>query len=80
MTKKDLKCVVCGGTIVFNEESEAYICSECNANHSSDIFKVQPKDKKKDDRKGGLQLRRMRIVIALLGTLYLIWLIYRILY
>ena len=71
MGKKQIKCILCGGNVIYNNITENFTCSECNAHHSTDMFNSQ---KKKGVRFG---IKRIRILIAILGALYLLWLLSR---
>ncbi len=72
MKVKGLKCYICGGNIIYNEETHNYICNECNAAHDSEMFNL---DDKKNKTK--YQLTKIKILVALLATLYVLYFFYR---
>ena len=75
MSKKKFKCVLCGGLIIQNKVSEEYYCSKCKAKHAPELFNpVKRSGVKKQVR------IRVRLLIAIIATLYLLWLAYRIFY
>ena len=71
MGKKDIKCIICGGPIKFDQDSEQYKCSECNANYEENLFKHSKNTPK--TKKGKLKVRWLVVIIT---TIYLLWLIY----
>ena len=71
MGKKQIKCILCGGSVIFDNIADKFMCSECNAHHSTDMFSSQ---EKKGVRFG---IKRIRILIAILGSLYLLFILYR---
>ena len=73
MKKNKGKCVVCGGNIVFDQDSQNYKCFDCDATHSSDLFKNYEKNGKR------LYLPKLRMLFAVLGALYLLYWLYRVL-
>ncbi|MFX1340349.1 MAG: hypothetical protein ACFFDK_17195 [Promethearchaeota archaeon] len=70
MKKKHGTCLVCGGNIIYDEESQNFKCFDCDASHSSDLFKTYEKMGKR------LHLPRLRILFAILGALYLLFWLY----
>ena len=70
--KKTYKCLVCEDKVEFNEESNKFICTKCNAEYDLDIFNSKRKFNLK------LKFRRYGLIFALLSAFYLLWLIYRI--
>ena len=72
MKKKQGKCVVCGGNIVFDQESQNFKCFDCAATHSSDLFNTYEKTGKR------LYLPKLRILFAVLGALYLLYWLFRV--
>ena len=71
MGKKQVKCILCGGNVVYDNFTEKLICNECNAHHSTDMFNSQ---QKKGIRFG---IKRIRILVAILGALYILFIFYR---
>jgi len=71
MGKKQINCLLCGGKVIYEESTQNYACSICNAHLSSEIFKSQ---KEKGSR---LRLKKIRLLVALLGALYLLFFLYR---
>ena len=67
MKKKDLKCVICGSRIVYNENTQNFKCSECNADHTFDMFKTGKKERTH------YRLTKIGIIIAILATLYVLY-------
>ncbi len=72
MNKKQAKCLVCGGTIGYDANTENYKCINCNASHSSDLFDTY---KKKGTR---FHITKLRILFAILGALYLLYWLFRV--
>ncbi|MFX0072026.1 MAG: hypothetical protein ACFFAO_13130 [Candidatus Hermodarchaeota archaeon] len=72
MKKNQIKCVVCGGNITYNKNTENYQCIKCNTDHSSEVFAFS-----NNAKKSRLNLSRIRIVVAVLGSLYLLFILYR---
>jgi hypothetical protein len=72
MGKKQVKCLLCGGTIGYDANAENYKCIDCNAHHSSDLFGSY---KKIGTR---FRLTKLRIFFAILGALYLLYWLYRV--
>ena len=68
MKKKDLKCYLCGGNITHNEEAQNFICTECKATHTSDMFNLDVKNKKNRYR-----LTKIKILVAILAALYALY-------
>ena len=71
MRKKQVKCILCGGNVIFDNITDKFTCSECDAHHSIDMFNSQ---KKQGMRFG---IKRIRILIAIIGSLYLLFILYR---
>ena len=71
MGKKQIKCILCGGNVIYDNITEMFNCSECNAHHSADMFNSEGK---KGVRFG---IKRIRILIAILGALYLLYFLFR---
>jgi len=71
MGKKQIKCIICGGNVIYDEITQNLTCSVCKAHHSSDIFKSQ---KIKGTR---FRITKIRILVAIMGALYLLWVLYR---
>ncbi len=67
MKQKNLKCILCGGRIAYEELSQNFKCSECNANISSDMFKAGKKARTR------YRLTKVSILVAILGTLYVLY-------
>ncbi len=72
MKKKQGKCVVCGGKIGFDQDSQNFKCFDCEATHSSDLFTTYEKTGKR------LYLSKLRILFAVLGALYLLYWLFRV--
>ena len=72
MKKKDLKCYLCGGSIICNEATQNFICNDCNATHDSDIFKTD--DKKNKTR---YRLTKIKILVAIFAALYALYFFFR---
>lgn len=71
MGKKQIKCILCGGNVIYNTINDKFMCSECKAHHSTDMFNSE-------DKKGvRFGIKRIRILIALLGALYLLYFLFR---
>ena len=70
--KKRIKCLVCGGNIGYDENAKIYTCINCNASHSSDLFDSYKK------RGIHFRLSKLRIFFAILGALYLLYWLYRV--
>jgi hypothetical protein len=73
MKKTKLKCAVCSGNLVYDEESDQYQCVECDATHSPELFSSQGR------KKLGIKLKKLRVLIAILAAAYLFYWILRIL-
>ena len=43
MGKKQIKCILCGGNVIYDNITDKFMCSECNAHHSTDMFNSQKK-------------------------------------
>ena len=71
MKKKKLKCLVCGGIVVYNDIEDIFACTECNATHASDLYKDQKV------AKGRYRLRKIKILVAILATLYALYFFFR---
>jgi len=74
MKKTKNKCVVCEAIIMYDSNNDKYICSECKAEYTSDLFKFGKK------KSGRFRLKKIRILVAILATLYLLWLTFRVFY
>ena len=74
MKKTVLKCVLCGGHIIFNEVKQLYSCSKCNTEHASDMFSTN------SSKHGKIHVNypKLKIFFAILGALYLLYLTLRI--
>lgn len=74
MRKSELKCMICGGNIFHNEVKQLYTCSNCNAEHASEIFT------KNSSNRGRIHIKypKLKIFFAILGALYLFYLTLRI--
>ena len=72
MKKSQIKCVVCDGNMIYNKNTENYQCIKCNTDHSLEIFTSS-----NNTKKSRLNLSRIRIVVAVLGSLYLLFILYR---
>ena len=72
MGRKDNKCVVCGGVVRIDELKEQYKCTECNATYETNLFK--PNKNAPKPKRGKI---RIRWFVVILGTFYILWLIYR---
>ena len=44
MGKKQIKCILCGGSVIFDNITDKFMCSECDAHHSTDMFNSQQKN------------------------------------
>lgn len=71
MGKKQIKCILCGGNVIFDNITDNFMCSECDAHHSTDMFNSP---QTKGVRFG---IKRIRILVAILGSLYLLFILYR---
>ena len=71
MGKKQLKCILCGGNVIYNNVTDNLMCSECNAHHSTDMFNSNQTKRVK------FGIKKIRILIAILGAFYLLWLLSR---
>ena len=71
MGKKEIKCILCGGNVIYNKINDKFMCIECKAHHSMDMFNSEGK---KGVRFG---IKRIRILIAILGALYLLYFLFR---
>ena len=72
MKKKGLKCYLCDGNIIYNEEAQTFICTECKATHNSDMLNIDVKNKKNRYR-----LTKIGILVAILAALYALYFFYR---
>ncbi len=70
MEKKG-KCAVCGGKVVEDKINDKYTCSKCKAAHDPALF--NPAKKSIKNKK-----YRVRWIVAIIGSIYLLWLIYRV--
>ena len=70
--KKSYKCLLCKDKVEFNEESNKFICTKCNAEYESNVFNSNKKFN------FNVKFRRYGLLFALLSALYLLYLIYRI--
>ncbi len=71
MKSKNIKCNICDSKLNHNEELNKYICSTCNATHDTDIFSFLKK------REFLFRFKKYDLLIAPLGALYLIFIMYR---
>lgn len=71
MGKKQIKCILCGGNVIYDNITDKFMCSECKAHHSTDMFNSQ---EKQGVRFG---IKRIRILIAIIGALYLLYFLFR---
>jgi len=71
MGKKGNKCLICGGRVEYIEKSDQYQCTECNALYEANLF-TPAKNAKKPKTK-----IRIRWLVLIISTIYLLWLIYR---
>jgi hypothetical protein len=71
MRKNEFKCVICGGNVVYDEINKNFKCIDCRANLSSDLFNSGKKNNAR------LYLSKIKILFAVLGALYLMYLLYR---
>ena len=74
MKKTKYKCITCGASIIYNQVNEKFICSECKAEYTSELFKLGKK------KSGRYRLKNTGILVAIIATLYLLWLTYRAFY
>jgi len=72
MNKKQVKCLLCGGTVGYDANTEKYKCLDCNASHSSELFNSYKK------RGIPFRLSKLRIIFAILGALYLLYWLFRV--
>jgi len=71
MKKKKLECFLCGGNVLYDEIKQNYVCAKCNATHDEKVFEVE---KNKNRR---YSLKRIRILVAILATLYVLYYFFR---
>jgi hypothetical protein len=71
MKKSHIKCVICGGNVVYDESNENFKCIDCRAKLSSEVFNLGKKNN------AHLYLSKLKILFAILGALYLMYLLYR---
>jgi len=71
MGKKQIKCILCGGNVIYDNITEKFNCSECKAHHSTDMFNSQ------QNKRVRFGIKRIRILIAIIGSLYLLFILYR---
>jgi len=71
--KKKGRCAICGGKVIYNEKEQRHQCSKCKAYHDPRLF-IPAKRSVKNMR---LKVN-VKWLVAILGTLYLLWLTYRI--
>lgn len=69
MKKEELKCAICSGNLIVDQEKDTYVCKDCGAAHSAEMFKVAEEGKKK------FTIKRIRILIAILAALYLLFIL-----
>ncbi|MBD3255359.1 MAG: hypothetical protein GF383_09715 [Candidatus Lokiarchaeota archaeon] len=74
MTKKYFNCAVCGGNVRYDAQADQYVCNECQAVHPSDIFENYEENKAK------INLKKIRVLIAVLATLYILYFFLRRMY
>ena len=64
-------CFLCGEAVVYDDDKQEFVCVECKTNHSPDLFKSTK-------NKGfNYHLKKIRIVVAILGALYLLYFMFR---
>ena len=71
MSRKKLKCLICGGNVIYNDTEDIFACTECNATHASELYKAQK------EAKGRYRLRKIKILVAILATLYALYFFFR---
>jgi hypothetical protein len=72
MKKIDFKCTICGYK-AYEISLESFRCLNCNTEYDRSIFKFSKK------QKSGIKFKKYGFLLAILSTLYLIFLVYRIL-
>ena len=72
MSATKFTCAICGGIIKHEVISNTFTCSECNAEHHPDLFKIN----KSNPNKKRFPLK-FNLFVAVIGSLYLLWLAYR---
>ena len=75
MGTKKSKCVICGGTIKYDESSAQYKCLKCNASYDENL--LTPAKKKPKPKHAKIKINLCMIIMALLMVLYLLWFLYR---
>ena len=76
MKKINFKCTVCGWKVSYNkslQNSTAFTCSNCNTEYDTSIFESSKK------RSPRIYFKKYGILLAILGALYILSLVYRIL-
>ena len=69
--RKRIKCYLCGSVVLYDDLSQNYVCSECNASHDSSVF-VAEKIKNKRYR-----LTKFRVFVAVLAALCIVYYFFR---
>ncbi|KKN58074.1 hypothetical protein LCGC14_0555900 [marine sediment metagenome] len=73
MKKKDFKCTICGYKVIYNIKLESLTCSNCNTEYDKGIFRFSKKQKL------GIYFKKYGFLLAVISSIYLIYLVYRIL-
>ena len=71
--RKRIKCYLCGSVVLYDDLSQNYVCSECNATHDSSVFEAE---KIKNKR---FRLTKFRILVAVLASLWILYAFFRVL-
>ena len=71
--KKRGRCAICGGKVIYNKELERHACTKCGARHDPKLF-IPAKRSVKNIR---LKVN-IKWFVAVLGSLYILWLVYRV--
>ena len=73
MKKNGFKCTICGYKVSYAMKVEAFTCPNCNTEYDKSIFAFSKK------RKFGIYFKKYGFLLAILSSLYLLYLVYRIL-
>ena len=68
MSKKKTKCVICDTELKIKGTENQIKCPQCKATYDPEIFQKQEKTKNKK-----IRLKRVRILVAIVATFYLLF-------
>jgi len=73
MKKIDFKCIICGYKESYNIKLERLTCPNCNTEYDKSMFTFSKK------RKFGIYFKKYGFLLAIISSIYLLYLVYRIL-